>query len=210
MPDQHSKATIVSMAVIASALASLLHEGLGHGVTAALRGDVVTQLSSNHLSSVRPDRWVDAAGTIVNLDRWKRLSLRVPGSRRTSEPPLFSLDSRGAESASGSRLFPVLRTLRVWRLVPGYPRAAASGDFARGDDHLWRWFLRFGGEAACNLSSSICSESAGVQLRGAASVPGRRLAQLRCRCIRSAGDKAAARFHDPGSLWRLVRFAVGG
>jgi hypothetical protein len=67
MPNPHSKATIVSMAVIASALATLLHEGLGHGVTAALRGDVVTELTSNHLSSLRPDRWVDAAGTIVNL-----------------------------------------------------------------------------------------------------------------------------------------------
>jgi hypothetical protein len=29
MPDQHSKATIISMAVIASALATVLHEGLG-------------------------------------------------------------------------------------------------------------------------------------------------------------------------------------
>jgi hypothetical protein len=67
MSDQHSKATIISMAIIASALATVLHEGLGHGVTAALRGDVVTELKSNHLSSLRPDRWVDAAGTIVNL-----------------------------------------------------------------------------------------------------------------------------------------------
>lgn len=67
MPDQHSKATIVSMAIIASALATVLHEGLGHGVTAALRGDIVTELTSNHLSTLRPDRLVDAGGTIVNL-----------------------------------------------------------------------------------------------------------------------------------------------
>ena len=33
MPMEHSKATIISMAVIASALATLLHEGVGHGVT---------------------------------------------------------------------------------------------------------------------------------------------------------------------------------
>jgi hypothetical protein len=67
MAEQHSKLTIVSMAVIASALATLLHEGLGHGVTAWLRGDVVTELTSNHLSSLTPDRLVDAGGTIVNL-----------------------------------------------------------------------------------------------------------------------------------------------
>lgn len=55
------------MAVIASAMATLLHEGVGHGVTAWLRGDIPTELTSNHLSSARPDRWVDAGGTMVNL-----------------------------------------------------------------------------------------------------------------------------------------------
>jgi hypothetical protein len=55
------------MAVIASAVATLLHEGLGHGLTAFVRGDVPTQLTSNHLSSLHPDRVVDAGGTIVNL-----------------------------------------------------------------------------------------------------------------------------------------------
>jgi hypothetical protein len=59
--------TILSMAIIASASATLLHEGLGHGVTAWLRGDIVTDLTSNHLSAMVPDRVVDAGGTVVNL-----------------------------------------------------------------------------------------------------------------------------------------------
>ncbi len=67
MSEYHSKATIISMAVLASAMATLLHEGVGHGVIAWLRGDIPTQLTSNHLSSLRPDRWVDAGGTLVNL-----------------------------------------------------------------------------------------------------------------------------------------------
>jgi hypothetical protein len=67
MSTPHGKATIISMAVIASATATLLHEGVGHGVTAWLRGDIVTELSSSHLSTLRPDRWVDAGGTLVNL-----------------------------------------------------------------------------------------------------------------------------------------------
>jgi hypothetical protein len=67
MRPTSSKGTIVSMAIIASAAATLLHEGLGHGVTAALRGDIVTELTSNHLSSEIPDRLVEAGGTIVNL-----------------------------------------------------------------------------------------------------------------------------------------------
>ncbi len=67
MPGPHDKPTIVSMAVIASAAATLLHEGLGHGVLAWLRGDIVTELTSNHLSDLKPDLWVDAGGTLVNL-----------------------------------------------------------------------------------------------------------------------------------------------
>jgi hypothetical protein len=64
---RHDAITIVSMAVIASAIATLLHEGVGHGLTAFVRGDVPTSLTSNHLSSLYPDRVVDAGGTIVNL-----------------------------------------------------------------------------------------------------------------------------------------------
>src|SRR5262245_24425348 len=64
---RHDTLTIVSMAVIAPALATLLHEGVGHGMTAFVRGDVPTALTSNHLSSLHPDRVVQAAGTLVNL-----------------------------------------------------------------------------------------------------------------------------------------------
>ena len=67
MPPQHSKSTIISMAVVATGLAVLLHEGVGHGITAWLRGDIPTELTSNHLSSLHPDKWVDAGGTLVNL-----------------------------------------------------------------------------------------------------------------------------------------------
>ena len=67
MQADHNKATIVSLVVVATAICSLLHEGLGHGVTAWLRNDIVTQLTSNHLSSIRHDRLVDAGGTLVNL-----------------------------------------------------------------------------------------------------------------------------------------------
>ena len=67
MTAANSKATIISMAVIAIAISSALHEGVGHGLTSWLRGDIPTDLTSNHLSDLRPDRLVDAGGTIVNL-----------------------------------------------------------------------------------------------------------------------------------------------
>ena len=67
MSAKHSKATIISLAVISSAAATLLHEGVGHGVIAWLRGDIPTELTSNHLSALHADHWVEAGGTIVNL-----------------------------------------------------------------------------------------------------------------------------------------------
>jgi hypothetical protein len=67
MQSRHSKATIISIAVVSMGLAALLHEGVGHGITAWLRGDVVTQLTSNHLSDNEPDGLVEAGGTIINL-----------------------------------------------------------------------------------------------------------------------------------------------
>jgi hypothetical protein len=46
LPDltacRHDRLMIVSMAVIASAVATLLHEGVGHGLTAFVRSDVPT------------------------------------------------------------------------------------------------------------------------------------------------------------------------
>jgi hypothetical protein len=39
MPDRHDKPTIISMTVVASVSAKLLHEDIGHGLTAWLRGD---------------------------------------------------------------------------------------------------------------------------------------------------------------------------
>jgi len=68
MPAIHSKATIISLAIVATGITVLLHEGVGHGVSSWVRGDVPTELTSNHLSSLHEhDRWVEAGGTLVNL-----------------------------------------------------------------------------------------------------------------------------------------------
>jgi hypothetical protein len=103
------------MAVIASATATLLHEGVGHGVTAWLRGDIVTELTSNHLSSLRPDRWVDAGGTIVNL---------IVGS-------IALLASSRAGDRANLRYF--LWLLGALNLLPGAGYFLFSGIFGFGD-----------------------------------------------------------------------------
>ena len=107
----------MSMAVIASALATLLHEGLGHGVTAWVRGDIPTELTSNHLSSLRPDHWVEAGGTIVNL---------IVGS-------ISLLASNNAGNRTNTRYF--LWTLAALNLLPGAGYFMFSGIFGFGD-----WF----------------------------------------------------------------------
>ena len=117
MADPHNRLTIVSMAVIASALATFLHEGLGHGVTAWLRGDVPTVLTSNHLSALRADHWVEAAGTLVNL----------------AVGTCAFLASRRAAIQENFRYF--LWILAALNLLPGAGYFLFSGIFGFGDWH---------------------------------------------------------------------------
>jgi hypothetical protein len=117
MPIRHSKPTIISMAVIASGIATLLHEGVGHGVVAWLRGDIPTELTSNHLSTLRPDRWVDAGGTLVNL---------MVGAASL-------LISRGASDRANTRYF--FWILAALNLLPGAGYFLFSGIFGLGDWH---------------------------------------------------------------------------
>jgi hypothetical protein len=115
MPTLNSKATIIGMAVIASATATLLHEGLGHGVTAWLRGDIPTELTSTHLSAMRADRLVDAGGTIVNL---------IVGT-------LALFASRNSGDRANIRYF--FWILAALNLLPGAGYFLFSGIFGFGD-----------------------------------------------------------------------------
>ena len=121
MPAQNSKATIVSIAVIASGIATLLHEGLGHGVTAWLRGAIPTELTSNHLSTLRPDRWVDAGGTLANL---------IVGAA-------CLLASRKSGDRANTRYF--FWILAALNLLPGAGYFLFSGIFGFGD---WNEVIR--------------------------------------------------------------------
>jgi hypothetical protein len=121
MSKRHSKATIISMAVLASAAATLLHEGLGHGLVAWLRGDIPTELTSNHLSSLHPDRWVEPGGTLVNL---------FVGA-------LCLLLSRAAGHRANLGYF--LWILAALNLLPGVGYFVFSGIFGIGD---WQEVIR--------------------------------------------------------------------
>ncbi len=128
MGEGHSKATIISMAVLASAAATLLHEGAGHGVIAWLRGDVPTQLTSNHLSSMRPDRWVDVGGTLVNLcaGAASLVASRAAGSRANLRYFLWILAALNLLPGAGYFFFSAITGFGDWQeAIRGLPHQAA-------------------------------------------------------------------------------------
>lgn len=59
--------TLVAISVLAYILQDVLHEGLGHGVTAWLSGTHHMTISTVALQSDIDTRWISANGTIVNL-----------------------------------------------------------------------------------------------------------------------------------------------
>lgn len=128
MATIHSKSTIVALAVLGAALGSLLHEGLGHGVMAWLRGDVVTQLTSNHLDSMREDRLVDAAGTLVNLAAGFvfLFAARAAGKRANLRYFLWFMAALNLLHGAGYPLFSGVLGLGDWaQVIAGLPHQGA-------------------------------------------------------------------------------------
>ncbi|HKF47920.1 MAG TPA: hypothetical protein VKB38_11235 [Terracidiphilus sp.] len=131
---RHSKLTTIALAVLAALTGSLLHEGLGHGVTAWLRGDHVTELTSNHLNAIRDDRLVDAAGTLVNFIAGFILlfASRAAASRATLRYFLWILATLNLLHAAGYFLFSGALNVGDWAQViarlphPGALRTAMA------------------------------------------------------------------------------------
>jgi hypothetical protein len=124
MPEPHSKMTIVSMAVVAAALTALLHEGVGHGVTAWLRGDIPTELTSNHLSTLRPDTYVDAGGTLVNLavGAMALTAAQVGGNRANLRYFWWILAAFNLFSGAGYFMFSGISNFGDWAdVIRGWP-----------------------------------------------------------------------------------------
>lgn len=59
--------TIISISALAAILQDVLHEGLGHGVTAWLSGAHHITISTVAMQAEIDSRWIEANGTLVNL-----------------------------------------------------------------------------------------------------------------------------------------------
>jgi hypothetical protein len=71
VPDKNKnkddRATLIAISAFACFLQDILHEGLGHGVTAWLSGAHTITLSTVALQADIDTRWISANGTLVNL-----------------------------------------------------------------------------------------------------------------------------------------------
>lgn len=128
MPSEHSKATIISMAVIAVGTGALLHEGVGHGVVSWLRGGVPTELTSNHLSSLHEDRWISAGGTLVNLvaGTIALLAAHLAGTRANFRYFCWLLAAHNLFSGAGYFMFSGIIGFGDWaQVIEGLPHQLA-------------------------------------------------------------------------------------
>jgi len=66
-PPKNDWLTMVAVSALACILQDVLHEGLGHGVTAWISGAHQITMSTVALQSDIETRWVSANGTLVNL-----------------------------------------------------------------------------------------------------------------------------------------------
>ncbi len=62
-----NRPTLIAISAVACILQDVLHEGLGHGVTAWLSGAQKITMSTVALQSDLDTRWISANGTLVNL-----------------------------------------------------------------------------------------------------------------------------------------------
>ncbi|HEY2470884.1 MAG TPA: hypothetical protein VGI45_24030 [Terracidiphilus sp.] len=127
MPAAHNKATIVSMAIVAIGISTLLHEGVGHGVVSWLRGGVPVELTSNHLSGLHEDRWIDAGGTLVNLAAGlvALIASYAAGARANLRYFLWLLAVHNLLSGAGYFLFSGCLGIGDWQeVIAGLPHYA--------------------------------------------------------------------------------------
>lgn len=112
--------TLIAISALACVLQDVLHEGLGHGVTAWLSGAHLLTISTVALQSDIDTRWIAASGTLVNLVFaaifW--LLLRTPQRYRPSVRYFLVLAMAGnLFTGTGYFLFSGIANFGDWEAV---------------------------------------------------------------------------------------------
>ncbi|MGA8491726.1 MAG: hypothetical protein WB711_14970 [Terriglobales bacterium] len=124
--------TLIAISAFACILQDVLHEGLGHGVTAWLSGARTVTMSTVALQSDIDTRWISANGTLVNLFFavifWLLL-LRPQGYRPTTRYFLVLAMAGNLFTGTGYFLFSGVTNFGDWAAV------------IRGLQPHWAWQL---------------------------------------------------------------------
>ena len=157
--------TLIAISVLACMLQDILHEGLGHGVTAWLSGAHRVTLSTVALQSDIETRWISANGTLVNLVFgaifW--VLLRKPQRYRPATFYFLVLAMAGnLFTGTGYFLFSGVANFGDWAAV------------IQGLQPYWLWRLGLVVLGACSYYASVVIVAAKLrQFHGKDDAPGR-------------------------------------
>jgi hypothetical protein len=90
-PSADDKLTICAISIVAGILTNVLHEGVGHGLTALLTGANTGVLTTVAWSSAFESRLVEAGGTLVNLAAALVFWLVLRSAKHASLPTRYFL-----------------------------------------------------------------------------------------------------------------------
>lgn len=126
LPQNIDRPTLVAIAVVAYALANLVHEGLGHGGACLLVGGRPVELSAIHFESdtgsldATARKWLAAGGTIANVLVGVLALVALRGSRIRSTALryfLWLLMTVNLLQAAGYWLFSGIGNIGDWAVV---------------------------------------------------------------------------------------------
>jgi len=125
------KLTIIAISALACILQDLLHEGLGHGVTAWLSGARSVTMSTV-ASAIRHRNAMDLGQWYAGQSRFRGDLLARPAKRSAlpAGDSLLSGAGPGGKSIYGHRILLLFRRLELWRLGGRDPGSASALDVA--------------------------------------------------------------------------------
>jgi hypothetical protein len=148
MPEQRGDVfTIAAIAVVAYAIANVLHEGVGHGGACLLMGGKPLALSSVHFECSESSKVVSAAGTIVNFIA---AAIAYPFMKRSRSFFLWLFTTINLLMAAGYFLFSGIGNIGDWAQV------------FRGAPIIWRPILAIIGGALYYFFARRAAKWAGV------------------------------------------------